>query len=81
MLTCFVATIPQVMSTVEALKASGHFGLITTDEAILRPWHVEGLAVRPEHRMIGHTGFLVSARRVEAGVERPGQELRLPTDS
>jgi tRNA (adenine57-N1/adenine58-N1)-methyltransferase catalytic subunit len=80
-LTCFVATIPQVMSTVDALKASGDFGLIATDEAILRPWHVDGLAVRPEHRMIGHTGYLVSARRVEGDVERPRQELRLPTDS
>jgi tRNA (adenine57-N1/adenine58-N1)-methyltransferase catalytic subunit len=80
-ITCFVATIPQVMSTVEALQRSGAFGLVTTDEAILRPWHVDGLAVRPEHRMIGHTGFLISARRVEPEGERPRQELRLPTDS
>jgi tRNA (adenine57-N1/adenine58-N1)-methyltransferase len=80
-ITCFVATIPQVMSTVEALRAAARFGQISTEEAILRPWHVDGLSVRPEHRMIGHTGFLVSARRVEADVERPRQELRLPTDS
>ena len=80
-ITCFVATIPQVMSTVEALQASGRFAQVSTDEAILRSWHVEGLAVRPEHRMIGHTGFLISARRVNAEVERPRQELRLATDS
>lgn len=64
-LVAFVATIPQVMRTVEALEASGGFGLVETFEAIMRPWHVEGLAVRPEHRMVGHTGFLVSARRTE----------------
>jgi tRNA (adenine57-N1/adenine58-N1)-methyltransferase len=63
-LAAFVATVPQVMRTVEALQASGRFGLTETSEAILRPWHVDGLAVRPEHRMIGHTGFLVASRRV-----------------
>jgi tRNA (adenine57-N1/adenine58-N1)-methyltransferase len=52
------------MRTVEALRASGRFGLTETSEAILRPWHVDGLAVRPEHRMVGHTGFLVASRRV-----------------
>jgi tRNA (adenine57-N1/adenine58-N1)-methyltransferase len=66
LLVCFVATIPQVMRTAEALAAAPGFGLVETGEALFRPWHVEGLAVRPEHRMIGHTGFLVSARRVEA---------------
>jgi tRNA (adenine57-N1/adenine58-N1)-methyltransferase len=64
LLVAFVATVPQVMRTVEALEASRRFGLIETSEAILRPWHVDGLAVRPEHRMVGHTGFLVSARRL-----------------
>jgi tRNA (adenine57-N1/adenine58-N1)-methyltransferase catalytic subunit len=64
-LVCFVATIPQVMRLVEALEASNSFGLVETSEAIFRPWHVDGLAVRPEHRMVGHTGFLVSARRVD----------------
>jgi tRNA (adenine57-N1/adenine58-N1)-methyltransferase len=65
-LAAFVATVPQVMRTVEALEASGRFGLTETSEAILRPWHVEGLAVRPQHRIVGHTGFLVVSRRVAA---------------
>jgi tRNA (adenine57-N1/adenine58-N1)-methyltransferase len=72
-LVCFVATVPQVMRTVEALQApqapggqAGAFAVVETSEALFRPWHVDGLAVRPEHRMIGHTGFLVSARRVQA---------------
>jgi len=71
-LVAFVATIPQVMRLVEALDGSGRFGLTETSEAILRPWHVDGLAVRPEHRMIGHTGFLVSARRLAAPWPAPG---------
>jgi tRNA (adenine57-N1/adenine58-N1)-methyltransferase catalytic subunit len=65
LLACFVATVPQVMRLVQALEGSGRFGLVETSEAIFRPWHVDGLAVRPEHRMVGHTGFLVSARRVD----------------
>jgi tRNA (adenine57-N1/adenine58-N1)-methyltransferase catalytic subunit len=65
-LVAFVATVPQVMRLTEALDGSGRFGLTETSEAIVRPWHVEGLAVRPEHRMVGHTGFLVSSRRLAA---------------
>ena len=57
----------------EALESSGSFGLVQTSEAIFRPWHVDGLAVRPEHRMIGHTGFLVSARRVDGPWPSPGR--------
>ena len=71
-LVAFVATIPQVMRLVEALDGSGRFGLTETSEAILRPWHVDGLAVRPEHRMVGHTGFLVSSRRLAAPWPAPG---------
>jgi tRNA (adenine57-N1/adenine58-N1)-methyltransferase len=54
-------------------RGSGGFGLVETSEAIFRPWHVDGLAVRPEHRMIGHTGFLVSARRVDGPWPSPGR--------
>jgi tRNA (adenine57-N1/adenine58-N1)-methyltransferase catalytic subunit len=78
-LVAFVATIPQVMRTVEALNGSGAFGEAETSEAIVRPWHVDGLAVRPEHRMIGHTGFLVAARRLEAAslaLPAPGHTAR-----
>jgi tRNA (adenine57-N1/adenine58-N1)-methyltransferase len=73
LLVAFVATIPQVMRHTEALKADGRFTLVETSEAILRPWHVDGLAVRPEHRMIGHTGFLVSARRVQPEPPSPSE--------
>jgi tRNA (adenine57-N1/adenine58-N1)-methyltransferase len=43
---------------------------------MVRGWHVEGLAVRPEHRMIGHTGFLVTSRRMADGVEPPVRRRR-----
>lgn len=63
----FVAYLPttvQVQQTVDALAASRAFAVIETVEALLRPWHVDGRSVRPAHRMVAHTGFLVSARRL-----------------
>jgi tRNA (adenine57-N1/adenine58-N1)-methyltransferase len=44
---------------------------------IVRDWHVEGLAVRPGHKMIGHTAFLVTARRMAPG-QRPPLKKRRP---
>lgn len=63
-LVCYVATVPQVSRTIEALNASGLYTHPKALESTVRDWHVEGLAVRPEHRMIGHTGFLIFARRL-----------------
>jgi tRNA (adenine57-N1/adenine58-N1)-methyltransferase len=45
-------------------------------ESLVRGWHLEGLAVRPEHRMHGHTGFLISARRLADGVVTPRRTRR-----
>ena len=53
------------------VESSGGFGLVETSEAIFRPWHVDGLAVRPEHRMVGHTGFWSRP----AGSTGPGRYL------
>jgi tRNA (adenine57-N1/adenine58-N1)-methyltransferase len=61
---------------VEELRAHGGFDEPTSWESMLRGWHVEGLAVRPEHRMVGHTGFLVTARRLAAGVLAPPRRRR-----
>jgi tRNA (adenine57-N1/adenine58-N1)-methyltransferase catalytic subunit len=58
---CYLPTVPQVQHTVEALRAHG-FALITTLEGLVRTWNVEGQSVRPDHRMVAHTGFLVTAR-------------------
>src|ERR1700734_871290 len=41
------------------------FGLSETQEIMRRTWHVEARSVRPDHRMVGHTGFLTTARRLE----------------
>ena len=55
------------------LREQGNFAEPAAWETLQRGWHVEGLAVRPEHRMIGHTGFLLTARRLADGI--PGLEL------
>lgn len=63
-LCSYTPTVPQVMSLREALAADERWGLAATSETIVRGWHVDGLAVRPEHRMVAHTGFLTTARRL-----------------
>lgn len=64
----YVATVPQLSRFVEAVRKTGCFSEPESMEAMVRGWHVEGLAVRPDHRMIAHTGFLVMARRMAPGV-------------
>lgn len=64
----YVATTTQLSRIAEAIKDSGNFTEPESSETIVRGWHHEGLAVRPQHRMIGHTGFLVFARRMAPGV-------------
>lgn len=56
-------TMIQVKSFVDALRASPCFTAIEVMENLVRGWHVKGLSVRPDHRMVAHTGFLVIARR------------------
>ena len=65
----YVATTTQLSATAEALKADGHFTEPESSETIVRGWHHEGLAVRPQQRMIGHTGFLIQSRRMAPGVD------------
>lgn len=62
-LCCFLPTVPQVSETVETMRRGG-FGLITTLEGLVRTWNIEGASVRPDHRMIAHTGFLVVGRKL-----------------
>jgi len=64
----YVATTTQLSKIAEAIKDSGLFTEPESSETIMRGWHHEGLAVRPQHRMIGHTGFLVFARRMAPGI-------------
>jgi tRNA (adenine57-N1/adenine58-N1)-methyltransferase len=73
---CYVATTTQLSRIVEALRGHGAFDEPAAWESLIRPWHVEGLAVRPGHRMVGHTGFLVTARRLAPGVVPPPRRRR-----
>ena len=75
-LCCYVATTTQLSRIVESVREHGGFTEPTSWESIVRGWHVDGLAVRPEHRMIGHTGFLVTARRMAPGVTAPPRRRR-----
>ena len=58
-LICYVATVTQMSRLVEGMRLDGRFTEPECDETIVRGWHVEGLAVRPDHRMVAHTAFLV----------------------
>ena len=59
----FLPTIMQVHELNQALKSQGTFAMIETMEVLVRPWSVGGRSVRPDHRMVGHTGFITTARR------------------
>ena len=73
---CYVATVTQLSRVVEALRDADVFTNPVPSETMIRGWHVEGLAVRPDHRMIGHTGFLVTARRLAPGAVLPELKRR-----
>ena len=73
----YVATTTQLSLFVETVRVHGGFTEPHAWESLVRDWHVEGLAVRPGHSMIGHTAFLVTARRMAPG-ERPPLKKRRP---
>jgi tRNA (adenine57-N1/adenine58-N1)-methyltransferase catalytic subunit len=63
----FVAYVPtalQLKETVEALQQRTDFGEIESFETLLRNWHVQGMSVRPVHRMVAHSAFIIVARRL-----------------
>jgi tRNA (adenine57-N1/adenine58-N1)-methyltransferase len=67
---CYLPTVPQVSQTVETMRRGG-FALIDTFEGLVRTWNVDGQSVRPDHRMVAHTGFLVIGRKLAAPSEGP----------
>ncbi|MFC3962693.1 tRNA (adenine-N1)-methyltransferase [Nocardia jiangsuensis] len=75
-LIVYVATVTQLSKVVEALREQQCWTEPRSWESLVRPWHVVGLAVRPEHRMQGHTAFLVSARRLAEGQVAPKPQRR-----
>jgi tRNA (adenine57-N1/adenine58-N1)-methyltransferase len=66
----YVPTVPQLQQTVEELRASGRFDDILAFEALLRTWNVQGRSVRPDHQMVGHTGFICVARKVAPSTQQ-----------
>ena len=66
----FVPTVPQVTQTVEALERTTVFAMVETFETLLRTWSVQGRSVRPDHRMVAHSGFITVARKVDPGFVR-----------
>jgi len=76
-LMAYVATATQLSRVAEEVRADGRYTEPAAWESIVRGWHLEGLAVRPNHRMVGHTGFLITTRRLAEGV-RPPQRRRRP---
>lgn len=75
-LIAYVATATQLSRVAEAARAHGGFTEPEAWESIVRGWHLEGLAVRPQHRMHGHTGFLITTRRLAPGVTPPLRKRR-----
>ena len=61
----YVPTVLQVKGFVDSLKEHGGFACVDTMETLVRYWHVKEMSVRPQHRMVAHTGFVITARRVE----------------
>jgi tRNA (adenine57-N1/adenine58-N1)-methyltransferase len=75
-LCCYVATTTQLGRLVETVRAHGGFTEPLSSETLWRTWHVEGLSIRPDHRMVGHTGFLMTTRRLAPGVTAPRRRRR-----
>lgn len=75
-LCAYVATTTQLSRLAETLKADGRWAEPSAFETLVRGWHLEGLSVRPDHRMQAHTGFLLIVRRLADGVTPPRRKTR-----
>jgi tRNA (adenine57-N1/adenine58-N1)-methyltransferase len=65
-LAAYMPTVVQVQALAAALEDDIRWALVKTTETLVRSWHVRGRSVRPDHRMVAHTGFITTARRVAA---------------
>jgi tRNA (adenine57-N1/adenine58-N1)-methyltransferase catalytic subunit len=74
----YVATTTQLSRVTEAIREQQCWTEPEAWETLMRPWHVVGLAVRPEHRMVAHTAFLLTTRKLAEGVT-PMRQQRRPT--
>ncbi len=75
-LVVYVATTTQLSRITEAIREQQNWTEPQAWETLLRPWHAVGMAVRPEHRMIAHTAFLLITRRLADGVTPPRPQRR-----
>ena len=64
-LVAYTPTIIQAMQLRQTMESSG-FEMAETLEVLHRTWNIDGLSVRPDHRMVAHTGFLTHARLLRA---------------
>ena len=78
---CYIATATQLSRVAEYIRGTGLFTEPDASETMVRGWHVEGLAVRPDHRMVAHTGFLLTARRLAPGSVLPELKRRASKSS
>ena len=70
-LVIYVATVTQLSTVVEAVRAQQCWTEPRAWETLQRGWNVVGLAVRPQHSMRGHTAFLITTRRLAPGAVAP----------
>jgi tRNA (adenine57-N1/adenine58-N1)-methyltransferase len=80
-LVCYVPTAIQLGDTVTALEHDGGFGEVESFETLLRNWHVKGLSVRPVHRMVAHSGFIIVSRRLASPSRAGAEPLPAPGES
>lgn len=78
---CYIATATQLSRVAEYIRGTALFTDPEASETMVRGWHVEGLAVRPDHRMVAHTGFLLTARRLAPGAVAPSVKRRASKSS
>ncbi len=72
----YVATATQLSRLAEEIRTHGGWTEPSAWESMVRGWHLEGLAVRPQHRMVGHTGFLLTTRRMAGDLTAPARRRR-----
>lgn len=66
LLLAFFPTVPQLQAMATAIEQEPRLRLQEVFEVVHRPWRIQGPSVRPEHRMVAHTGFFMLARRLTA---------------
>ncbi len=67
LLLVFFPTVPQLQAMADAIEQEPRLKLQEVFEVVHRPWRVQGPSVRPELRMVAHTGFFMLARRLAGG--------------